>query len=283
MLVVVVLFLIFTQPSFAVDPIVKITNFSSNSSPEWVEVYNQTDTIIDLTGWAIGDSNTQVLYDLPLTGCLSPNTYQTFFHDSGWLNDDGDTIYLYNSQPTLIDSFIYTDGKYDPNYRSTNTCTPTPPVPTSSPTPIPTVIPTNTPLPLPTITPSPTNIPTIINTPAVTNTPGPTNTPTATKTPAPTNIPTATKTLTPTKKPTLTPSVTEEKIIETIVDESFQTPTPAPVLGISDIITPSPTINPPRQPADISKFIPTIFITVGGLLLLSPLAITALSKIRQKY
>lgn len=253
------------------DPIVKITNFSSNSSPEWVEIYNQTDAVIDLTSWSLGDGNTQTVYDLPLTGCLSPSTYQTFFHDDGWLNNSGDTINLYNSQLILVDSLTYSDGKLDLNYRSTNSCTPsatpTPtssPVPTDTSTPTPTLTSTPTSPPLPTITPSPTVIPSVTNTPTPTKTPTPTHTPAPTATSSPTIIPTNIPTDIPSPSPSLLPLPSGS------------------VLSIADIITPVPTPSPASASSHSTNFLPTIFIIVGSLLLLSPLLINVITRIRNK-
>jgi len=244
------LFAIFPRPSLATDPIVKITNFSSNSSPEWVELYNQTPDFIDLSNWSLGDSNTTVIYDLPLTGCLAPNTYQTFFHNGSWLNDSGDIIYLYDSQNTLIDTYSYATGKLELSYRSTNTC-----VPSLALSPIP---PTSTPTtpPLPTITPSP--VP-------------PTSIP-------PSNTPVPTSTLVPTIKPSPTLYPTDKPLpTENYFPTNEPLPTDSPE---SAILGQTTTVTPPISPKNFisPKIISIGFIIIGGLLLLVPIIIIKIKK-----
>ena len=253
-----ILGLFLAKPAYA-DPIVKIVDFSSNSSPEWVEISNQTANQVDLTNWNIRDGNSSLTDDLALTGCLSPNSTQTFFHDSGWLNDGGDTIKLYDSQATLIDSLVYTAGKLNLNYQSTNTCVLTP---TQTPTQTPTPIPTSTSAPLPSITPTPT--------PVNTNTPVPTST--LTLTPTPTNKPTTIPTATTAPWPTDTP-----------LPELTPMNDPLP----SVIVDGPPTLTPTSTPAVLSasttsksfaSYLPLIFIVTGGVLLLIPLIITKIKK-----
>ena len=77
---ILLLSLIFTKPIFAV-PIVSISDYSSGSDPEWVELINNTDSNITVEGWTIKDSNGIDSDDLTLTGCISPHSYQTFYHN----------------------------------------------------------------------------------------------------------------------------------------------------------------------------------------------------------
>lgn len=147
---ILVISLFFAPTVQALDPIIKITNFSSNSSPEWVELNNTTENIVSLDAWLLKDGNNISGDDLILTGCLSPFAYLTFFHDSGWLNDSGDTVSLYDNLNNLIDSLTYTQGKIDSSPRSNNTCIPTL-TPTLAPTPTPEIFPTPTSSPNPLI------------------------------------------------------------------------------------------------------------------------------------
>lgn len=247
----ILLFLVFLfPPSVLAEPIVKITNFSSNSSPEWVEIYNQTGNIVDLSHWTIRDGNNILTDDLTLTGCLSPNSYQTFFHDDSWLNNTSDTINLYDSQGVLIDTLTYSSGKINLNYQSNNTCVSTP-TPSSVPTDIP--APTSTTAPLPTITPTPSSPPT--------------------STPTPTVRPTA--------KPTLKPSITPSPTLEPPL-----TPVNDPLPSLRDdppSVTPDP--EPASSPAVLSastssstNYLPFIFIVLGGLLLIIPVIISKIKK-----
>jgi len=123
------------------------------------------------------------------------------------------------------------------------------PVPTATPTPVPTIAPTATPTPIPTIAPTatPTPVPTI--TPIAT--PEPTITPTAT--PVPTITPTATPvpTITPTATPvpTITPTATPvPTITPTATPGPTITPTATPVPTITPTATPGPTITPTATP-----------------------------------
>lgn len=144
MIFFILLFLLFFAPKiYAIDAFVKISNFSSNSSPEWVELNNTTENTINIDNWLIKDDNNDSSDDLILSGCLSPFSYQTFYHKSGWLNNDHDVIYLLDANRQSIDSLIYSVGKIELTPRSTNIC-----VPTLTPEPTPTIL----------ISPEPTNI-----------------------------------------------------------------------------------------------------------------------------
>lgn len=152
MIFLILLLSLFLVPKiYALDPIIKISNFSSNSSPEWVELNNTSENTINLDNWQIKDANNISTDDLIISGCLSPFSYQTFYHDPGWLNDGGDTINLYDNLNNLVDQLIYTKGQLNLNPRTTNICIPSP-----SPLPTPEIIPTLIPTPSPSISPKPT-------------------------------------------------------------------------------------------------------------------------------
>jgi hypothetical protein len=258
-----VVFLIFlwfllVRPVMAADPVVKITNFSSNSSPEWVEIHNQTSSAIDIGNWKIRNGNSSLTDDLTLTGCLSADGYQTFYHDSGWLNDGGDTISLYDAQNNLIDQLVYTKGQSLTNPKTTNSCQPTlTPVPTA--TVVLTLTPTNP--PLPTITPSPTDIPT--------NTPTPTNTPIPTLVPTDTPLPSSTPMPTDTPLPILTPVLEATPTDSTELSASNSNSSLlGDILGATD-----PQSSSPSSPK-MANLLPLIFIIAGGILLATPLIIS---------
>ncbi|MFA6184965.1 MAG: lamin tail domain-containing protein [Candidatus Shapirobacteria bacterium] len=202
MLVLLLLFFsVFSHQVLADDPIIKITNFSSDSDPEWVELSNTTSEDINIDGWIIRDDNTSKTDDLLLTGLISASSKIIFSHAKGWLNDSSDIIYLYNSSNILIDKLSY----------------PTP-TPTSTPTPI------LTSTPIPTLTPE--------LTPTPTKTPIPTKTLIPTKTSTPTKTPTPIKTITPTKTLTPTSTLATESAILVSTETPVPTPTSVPeVLG----------------------------------------------------
>jgi hypothetical protein len=130
LIILLIFFLIFSHPIFAITPTVQITDFSSDSSPdEWIQIANTTSENINLEGWYFKDAANGVRNVDNI--CLSPNSFQIIKYNDGWLNNTGDTIKLYNSTETLIDELIYSDSDSKDQIApvSTNTCvlpTPTP-------------------------------------------------------------------------------------------------------------------------------------------------------------
>ncbi|MFA6518833.1 MAG: lamin tail domain-containing protein [Candidatus Shapirobacteria bacterium] len=269
MVLVLIIFLILATPVSAETPLVKITNYSSNTAPEWVEIQNQSDQIIDINNWKIIDGNDRTTDDFTLSGCFSPGNFLTVVRDeSGWLNNEDETIKILDASGNVVDQLAYAKGKVEATYRQDNSCQPTPTI-TPSPTPVPTA--TNTPVPTNTPAPTDTPIPTPTKTPTPTHTPSPTHTPTPTKTPTPN--PTNTNTPTPSLSPTPSPSPTE-------TETSTETPGPEPslVLGAIDITTPSPIPTPTLAPkkAQVSNILPGALIGLGSLFLLFPLLLSKL-------
>ncbi len=176
------------QEALAVDNIVINEFFVGDGNSQWVELYNPTDSDIDISGWVIDDSGGSEKYVIPDKSMTGAKGYIVFESTKFNLNKASeDTIRLFANE-VLIDSYSYsgsiTDGysigrKEDgipewvvfgsPSRGSSNNSS--------------TTIPTNTPVP--------------------TNTPTPSNTPTPTKIPTPTKNPTLTKTPTPSKVPTI--------------------------------------------------------------------------------
>lgn len=99
-----ILFFLFPGQVFAQ---VVINEFSSNSNPEWVELYNDSGQIIDLRGWKIIDGNQSESDDLSLDGCLISKGFRSFSRAAGWLNDTGDDIILKNSTNEQVDKVVY--------------------------------------------------------------------------------------------------------------------------------------------------------------------------------
>ncbi|HBD02377.1 MAG: putative cell surface glycoprotein [Microgenomates group bacterium GW2011_GWC1_46_16] len=152
---------------------VLLNEISPATNPEWIELYNDGDTLIDLTGFLLEDGNTNHTDDLVLSGSLASHSYGVFFHNEGWLNNGGDTLKLYdNATPSanIIDQYTYGSLTAEksvfrsPNgsenwvtgFPTQNASNPAPsPSPSPSPTPSPTPTPTPTPIPSPTPPPSP--------------------------------------------------------------------------------------------------------------------------------
>lgn len=268
-LISILLLLIASATTLQAQSTLEITNFSSDGETEWVEVQNVGDIQVDLTGWGIGDSNAYPDSTINLDGCIDPGKFRTFTHNSGWLNNSGDTIFLYQSTQQ-IDQLTYSDSESKdlPISDSRNdSCVLSTPIPTeitpaeASPTEI-----------------TPTEVP---PTPAPPTDPPPTSTLTPTKTPSPTKTPTPTRTPTPSPStspwPTATPYVTPDLSLDEAISDYLPTPTTTgSVLGIAEIITPKPTPAPPSRvtPSSVSRALPYIFIGLGCSLLIIPTIIT---------
>src|SRR3989344_5778549 len=86
---------------FAAAPVlasVYINEFSSNSDTEWIELYNNSGTAVDITGWSLKDKANPAKL---LTGSIPAMGYFVFEYSGGWLNNPGDTITLFdNSTPS---------------------------------------------------------------------------------------------------------------------------------------------------------------------------------------
>lgn len=166
-------FFLFIFP-LKVSASVMINEFSPSTDSEWIELYNDGDTEIDLSGYLLEDGNSSKTDDLNLNGILSSKGYIVFTHTEGWLNNSGDTIKLYNNATpsAIIDQYTY--GNVDStksvaripngseNWQITsnitnNSINPSPsPTPTNSPTTAPTQAPTSVPTVIPTVKPTPT-------------------------------------------------------------------------------------------------------------------------------
>ena len=241
---------------------VSINEFSSNSDPEWIELYNDSTISADLNNWYLIDAaNHKEVFSTTIAG----NGYFLYQKAAGWLNNsnDGDTIYLYDDatpSATLIDSVTYGTGKmvdvpdatkssgrvpdgtanWFSNLAWSQQAANTAPSPTSVPN-----------------TPTPTNIPAA----------------TPTNTPAPTARPTSTPTLrvTTTPRPTITvePSIGDEEPVSATTNAVGQ------LLDFGS--TPPSTITPAilgETTAKKSKsWLPFVIIGVGGVGLIASLVL----------
>lgn len=125
-------------------------NGQADSRDEWIELYNASETDVDLGGWTLDDragqgSNPHVFAAGTM---IASGGYAVFFlRDTGVaLNNDGDEIRLLAPDGQLVDQVAYEHAQYDVSYSRTGTCTgawvtdlvPSPgqanPVPTPSPT-----------------------------------------------------------------------------------------------------------------------------------------------------
>lgn len=195
------IFFIFPQKTIAS---VLINEFSPSTDPEWIELYNDGDVEINLSGYLLEDGNSSKSDDLNITGIISAKGFIVFTHTEGWLNNGGDSIKLYNnaSPSAIVDQYTYSSidsnksvariPNGSENWQVTSDVTNNSSNPTPSPTPTPTQTPTASPTNTPTSTPSPT--------------PKPTPTKSTTPKPSPSSSPTS--------EPTNFISDTDVKIIE---------------------------------------------------------------------
>ena len=77
----------------------------SKSISEWVELYNPTDSEIDLSSWEIG--TTYFAFKTPMVipdgTTIEPGEFLTFSYQTVWFNDSNESVELRNSDGILID------------------------------------------------------------------------------------------------------------------------------------------------------------------------------------
>lgn len=142
---------------------------------EWVEIYNNTNSDIDLTNWSIQEktASTGNFVTYTISDKVLPSQSLCYYEfSSSKLNDTGDTVNL-NFNDTIQDSYTYTDSAIDKTFsripdggewvtdsEPTKTLTSCNNLATTIPTPTPTPTPTTTSSPTPSSTPTPTATPT---------------------------------------------------------------------------------------------------------------------------
>lgn len=173
-----------------------INEFSSKTSPDWVEIYNSGPDSVDLSEYQVKDSSSTNTKEL--SGSLASGSFTTFDW-SDYLNNSGDTIKLIRkSDNSVIDEIIYgSNGTAAPSENQTSGRSPDGSANWSLFSSASKGSTNNSSTVVPTATPNPTNTPTPTPTPK----PDPTNTPTPTPSPTKSPTPTSAKT-TPAKSPT---------------------------------------------------------------------------------
>ena len=239
-----------------------LSEFMANASPEWVEIYNKSNSPKSISGWKLKDS-TENSKNIPSTTIPAFGFY--VFEFSNYLNNDSvDQVRLVDDTSFIVDSTSYSSASQVYSWTkntswcqavqskgsSNNSCL------AATPTLTPTITSTPSPTPLPTTTPGPTSPP------SATPTPYPTSTPIPSLAPIPTDLPEPTAVVEPT--PNLTPSI----LGDTIVDQS----------GIEDLIfpTPTPKLNNVTKTFSSPTLLAIIFISLGGFLLLIPVVMIKL-------
>lgn len=101
-------FALFISPAAAANAgDILINEFSSNTDPEWIELYNNTDAPVSLVSWKLKDA-AQSAKDISSLGEISAHGFKIFEAGSGWLNNSGgDTLTLLDNSDLTIDTFSY--------------------------------------------------------------------------------------------------------------------------------------------------------------------------------
>lgn len=74
-----------------------------SSGNDWIEIYNPTSSIVDLSNWILVDSTSTMK---TLSGSVAANGFISF-EVSNRLNNGGDSIFLKDSSGTTIDNYSY--------------------------------------------------------------------------------------------------------------------------------------------------------------------------------
>lgn len=233
------LFLFLVSPS-GISAAILINEISPSTEVEWVELYNDGDSPVDLAGYLLEDGNTSKTDDLILSGIILSNGFLVFNHNEGWLNNSGDTIKLYNnaSPSAIIDQYTY--GSVDSTKSIAR-------IPNGSENwQVTSIVTKGISNPSPTPSPSPTNSPTQQPQPTATAVPSPTKTSTP-KTESP---------ISKTSIPTSSPEVLGDMVLEDDVQDSFSNTPQATIL--SDLRT---------EKVKQNHILPIILVGFGVLLL----------------
>jgi hypothetical protein len=74
------------------------------SSPiEWIELFNPTDTFVDISGWQISTSSSRDTFKIPQGTIISPGEFLLFFYTHAWFTDVSQAVQLLDEQGNVID------------------------------------------------------------------------------------------------------------------------------------------------------------------------------------
>jgi hypothetical protein len=98
-----------TPPSFADHVVINEIDINppgddSKSVSEWIELFNPTDTSIDIGGWAIASTTAlKQTMKIPVGTIIEPNKFLTYSYKSVWFTDVSETVQLRNAGGIVID------------------------------------------------------------------------------------------------------------------------------------------------------------------------------------
>ena len=76
----------------------------SRSAVEWVELYNPTDSAIDLSEWKIASTTTlKKTLTIPSGTIIEPQDYMVFLHQSLWFSDTLESVELLDQNDVIVD------------------------------------------------------------------------------------------------------------------------------------------------------------------------------------
>ena len=74
------------------------------SSPiEWIELFNPTDTFVDISGWQISTSSSRDTFKIPQGTIISPGEFLLFFYTHAWFTDVSQVVQLLDEHGNVID------------------------------------------------------------------------------------------------------------------------------------------------------------------------------------
>lgn len=86
----------------------------SSGKNEWIELYNDTDQAVDLSGWIILNKEGSKYSTTSLSGIIDPDDFLVFDNISGSLNNSGDEIILKDPNGQIISQVSY--GNFSSSY-----------------------------------------------------------------------------------------------------------------------------------------------------------------------
>ena len=93
----------FAETSVVINEFAAITA-GTTADPDWVELYNASDSTVNLDGWTIRDSSAN---NKILNGSICPDDFRKFNFFSKRLDNGGDEIKLFDASGNLVDSITY--------------------------------------------------------------------------------------------------------------------------------------------------------------------------------
>lgn len=101
--------LLFGSITMAESPPIKINEFSSYESSDWVELYNPSNADVSLSGWTLWDTGVTAIKTLGASDVIPAQGWLRISAGNR-LNRDGDTIILKDADDVEIDRIVYGAG-----------------------------------------------------------------------------------------------------------------------------------------------------------------------------